>query len=374
MLNKKHTLLLIDDKSENLMALKSILDLPDREIISCLSGSEALQVLLKKKVSLILVDVQMPDMDGYEFVEIIKSHPDTVSIPTIFVTAISNEQKYLSKAYDLGAIDFLSKPLNTEITRKKVESFLKIWDYDQELKKLNETLAQKNEELEQFAHIIAHDLKSPLASIQTLISLIEEDHILDLGGEVAELFHMVKKSSNSMSKLIEDMLYYSKNVQNNEVKEVVNIAETVDEVLKLIHPLANLQIEKVNLNHNILFQPLAFHQIVSNIVSNAIKYNDKEVLNLRICFDKNNSSLSFKDNGPGIEEKYHDKIFEMFQTLGKSFNGESSTGIGLNLVKKLVEKNDVSIQVNNNSDQGCAFVILNLEMTSNNASQLLSLV
>jgi response regulator RpfG family c-di-GMP phosphodiesterase len=76
----------------------------------------------------------MPDMDGYEFVEIIKSHPDTVFIPTIFVTAISNEQKYLSKAYDLGAIDFLSKPLNTEITRKKVASFLKIWDYDQELK------------------------------------------------------------------------------------------------------------------------------------------------------------------------------------------------------------------------------------------------
>jgi response regulator RpfG family c-di-GMP phosphodiesterase len=85
MSTKKHTLLLIDDKPENLMALKSILDLPDREIISCLSGSEALQILLKKKVSL-LVDVQMPDMDGYEFVEIIKS-PDTVFIPTIFVTA-----------------------------------------------------------------------------------------------------------------------------------------------------------------------------------------------------------------------------------------------------------------------------------------------
>jgi signal transduction histidine kinase len=372
--NKKHTLLLIDDKPENLMALKSILDLPEREIISCLSGSEALQVLLKKKVSLILVDVQMPDMDGYEFVKIIKSHPDTVSIPTIFVTAISNEQKYLSKAYDLGAIDFLSKPLNTEITRKKVESFLKIWDYDQELKKLNETLAQKNEELEQFANIIAHDLKTPLGNIQTLINLIEEDHILNLDGEVAGIFDMVKISSKRMSKLIDDMLHYSKNVQNNEGTEVVNIAETLDEVLKLINPSANVQIEKLNLNHNILFQPLAFHQIVSNIVSNAIKYNDKEVLNLRICFDKDNSSLSFKDNGPGIDDKYQTKIFEMFQTLGKSFNGESSTGIGLNLVKKLVERNDVSIEVNNNSDAGCDFVISNIEMTSNNTSPILNLI
>ncbi|WP_369765141.1 response regulator [Flavobacterium sp. WC2429] len=364
--NKKHTLLLIDDKPENLMALSSILDLPDREIICCLSGNEALQVLLKKKVSLILVDVQMPDMDGYEFVEIIKSHPDTTFIPTIFVTAISNEQKYLSKAYDLGAIDFLSKPLNTEITRKKVESFLKIWDYDQELKKLNGTLAQKNEELEQFAHIIAHDLKTPLGNIQTLINLIEEDHILDLHGDVADLFDMVKTSSKSMSKLIEDLLYYSKNVQNNEGKEEVNIAFALDQVLKLINPPANVQIEKVNLNHTILFQPLAFHQIVSNILSNAIKYNDKELTLIKIYFDQENATFSIKDNGPGIDEKYHTKIFEMFQTLGDSFNGESSTGIGLNLVKKLVDRNNVTIDVKNNTDVGCEFVISNIEITSKN--------
>ncbi|SDW52434.1 hybrid sensor histidine kinase/response regulator [Flavobacterium degerlachei] len=364
MQNKKHTLLLIDDKPENLMALKSILDLPEREIICCLSGSEALQVLLKKKVSLILVDVQMPDMDGYEFVEIIKSHPDTVFIPTIFVTAISNEHKYLTKAYDLGAIDFLSKPLNTEITRKKVESFLKIWDYDQELKKLNETLAQKNEELEQFAHIIAHDLKTPLGSIQTLINVIEEDYILKLDGDVAELFEMVKTSSKNMSVLIDDLLYYSKNVQDNEGKEVVNVESALDEVLKLINPSVNVEISKENLNHAIVFQPFAFNQIVSNLLSNAIKYNDKEVSNIKISFNPENFSLSVKDNGPGIENKYHTKIFEMFQTLGKSFNGESSTGIGLNLVKKLVERNDATIDVKNNDDIGCEFIISNLEVTN----------
>jgi len=365
MQNKKHTLLLIDDKPENLMALKSILDLPDREIISCLSGNEALQVLLKKKVSLILVDVQMPEMDGYEFVEIIKSHPDTAFIPTIFVTAISNEQKYLAKAYDLGAIDFLSKPLNTELTRKKVESFLKIWDSDQELKKLNEILAQKNEELEQFAHIIAHDLKTPLGNIQTLINVIEEDHILNLDGDVAELFDMVKSSSKNMSKLIDDLLYYSKNVQDNEGKEIVNIEVALEEVLTMINPSVNVQIQKANLNHDILIQPLAFNQIVSNLLSNAIKYNDKEVAKILISFNLEQTSLSVKDNGPGIDAKYHGKIFEMFQTLGKSFNGESSTGIGLNLVKKLVERNDASIEVSDNDGDGCEFIISNLEMTCN---------
>jgi signal transduction histidine kinase len=364
--HKKHTILLIDDKSENLMALNSILELPDREIISCLSGNDALQILLKTKVSLILVDVQMPEMDGYEFVEIIKSHPDTQSIPTIFVTAISNEQKYLSKAYDLGAIDFLSKPLNTEITRKKVESFLKIWDYDQELKKLNDVLNEKNEELEQFAHIIAHDLKTPLGNIQTLINLIEEDHMLDLDDDVTELFTMVKTSSKKMSQLIEDLLFYSKNVQNKENKEEVNMAKAVDEVLTLINPAANVHVETINLDHNIVFQPLAFQQIISNTLSNAIKYNDKTDVKIIISFDSQNLTLSIRDNGPGIDHKYHTKIFEMFQTLGKSFNGESSTGIGLNLVKKLVERNNVRIALNTDVTEGCDFVISDLEVTTTN--------
>jgi two-component system sensor histidine kinase/response regulator len=363
--NNKHTLLLVDDKPENLLALKSILEHPDRKIITCLSGNEGLQILLKEPVSLILVDVQMPDMDGYEFVEIIKSHPDTAFIPTIFVTAISNEQKYMSKAYDLGAIDFLSKPLVTEITRKKVNSFLRIWDYEQELKALNEKLVQKNDELEQFAHIIAHDLKTPLGNIQILIDLIEEDHIIDKDkSELAELFDMVKTSSKSMSKLIEDLLYYSKNVQNNEGKVNVNISDALDGVLKLINHSEKVHIEKINLNHDILFQPIAFHQILSNLISNAIKYNDKDKIVITITFFPEANSLSVLDNGPGIDEKYHKLVFEMFQTLGNRSNGESSTGIGLSLVKKLVERNNVNITINNIPNSGSEFLITDLEFAN----------
>lgn len=365
MQNKKHTLLLIDDLPQNLLALKSILENENREIITCLSANEALQILLKQKISLILVDVQMPDMDGYEFVEILKSHPNTSNIPTIFVTAISNETKYINKAYDLGAIDFLFKPLNTEITRKKVNSFLRIWDYDQELQSLNEKLQEKNKELEHFAHIIAHDLKTPLGNIKTLIDLIEEEHILDLKGEPAELFEMVKSSSVSMSKLIDDLLEYTKNVQNNEGKENANISSIVEKTLKLINPSSNIYIEKVNLDNNIIFQPMALQQIISNLISNAIKYNDKEFVEIKIEFNPVDLELFVKDNGQGIDVKYHSKAFEMFETLGNLSKGESSTGIGLNLVKKLVEKNDASISINKNTSIGIEFIISNLELSIN---------
>lgn len=365
MQDKKHKLLLVDDLPQNLIALRSILEQDDRDIITCLSGSEALQILLRQQISLILVDVQMPDMDGYEFVEILKSHPATSSIPTIFVTAISNEPKYLNKAYDLGAIDFLFKPLNTEITRKKVNSFLKIWDYEQELKGLNKKLQEKNNELEQFAHIIAHDLKTPLGNIKTLIEVIEEDFAKDLKGQASDLFEMVKTSSTSMSKLIDDLLYYTKNVQNNEGKEDVSLIGIVEKVLQLINPGPHVVVEKINLDNNIFFQPMALRQIISNLLSNALKYNDKDIAIIKIEFNPKELTLSVKDNGQGIDEKYHTKVFNMFETLGNQSNGESSTGIGLSLVKKLVERNDASISISTNTELGTEFIISNLKLASN---------
>ncbi len=357
---KKHTLLLVDDLPQNLMALKSILEREDRKIITCSSGSDALQVLLKEQVSLILVDVQMPEMDGYEFVEIVKSHPATAAVPTVFVTAISNDPEFLNRAYDLGAIDFLFKPLNVEVTRKKVDSFLRIWDNDQELKLLNDKLLEKNKELEQFGSIIAHDLKAPLANIKSLLELIEEEYIPNLKGDPAEMFEMVKTSTNIMSRLIEDMLHYTKTVQNDEGKENINLQATVENVIQLINPATNVHIQKTNLDHNVLFQPMALNQILLNLISNAIKYCDKENVEIEVLYDPEKKALAVRDNGPGIEKKYHAKVFEMFQTLGYKPNGQSSTGIGLSLVKKLIERNHVEIKINNIPDSGSEFIISKL--------------
>lgn len=256
----------------------------------------------------------MPEMDGYEFVEIIKQDPNTSNIPTIFVTAISDEGKHVNKAYDLGAINFLFKPLVTEITREKVDSFLRIWDYDQELKKVNDQLIQKNKELEQFANIIAHDLKTPLGNIKSLIEFIEVDQMIEFKDGASDLFEMVKTSATSMSKLIDDLLYYSKNVENNEGKLDVQIQAEVDSVLKLICIDSEVIIDKINLNHRILFQPIAFKQIIQNLISNAIKYNDKEITKVTITYSQKEKTISIKDNGAGIPAGQEDKVFDMFYT------------------------------------------------------------
>ena len=161
-----------------------------------------------------------------------------------------------------------------------------------------------------------------------------------------------------MSKLIEDLLYYSKNVQDNEGKEVVNIEDALDAVLQMINPSSNVLIEKINLNHDVLFQPLAFHQIISNIVSNAIKYNDKEILKVRIYFDKENASLSFQDNGPGIPYKNYEDVFKPFFTLDPSRNklkGES--GLGLSITRDIIRSHGGEIKLDKSNIGGLKSII-----------------
>ena len=171
---------------------------------------------------------------------------------------------------------------------------------------------------------------------------------------------MVKTSATAMSKLIDDLLYYSKNVENNEGRMNLHIRSEVDDVIKLILIDNEVVVDKINLNHQIVFQPVAFKQIIQNLISNAIKYNDKEVTRITISYSDNDKTVTIKDNGPGIPIGQEEKVFDMFYTLGQSSRGDSSTGIGLNLVKKLAERNDATVHFKNNVEEGAEVVISNI--------------
>ena len=172
---------------------------------------------------------------------------------------------------------------------------------------------------------------------------------------------MVKSSAMSMSKLIDDLLFYSKNVENNEGKEAISVLNEVNAVIKLLNPSSNIKIAKENLNHKINFQSVAFKQIIQNLLSNAIKYNDKSITEIIISFNEELRQIAIRDNGPGIPEGQAEKIFQMFYTLGKSSRGDSGTGIGLNLVRKLAERNEVKVFYNSEFRDGSEFIISELQ-------------
>lgn len=121
-----HTILMVDDTPENLYSLEAILEAPGRTLVKANSGPEALKVLLKQDVSLVLLDVQMPGMDGFEVAEIMRSNPKTKNVPIVFVTAINKDQKYVFKGYQAGAVDYLFKPLDPVILASKIDFFLQL--------------------------------------------------------------------------------------------------------------------------------------------------------------------------------------------------------------------------------------------------------
>lgn len=356
---KKIPILLVDDIPANLHALEEMLQSETRTFLKANSGAEALKIIMKNKdIGLILLDVQMPGMDGFEVAQYIKSYKPSSLIPIIFVTAISKDEKFILKGYQSGAIDYLSKPLNVYITRSKVDVFEKLYFYQ---RILVEQLAQKeqiNNKLLQFTNIVAHDLKSPLTGIISLVEFLQEDERLSVLEGIPEYLNLFTEAAKRSSEMIDSLLEHSKVADENVAGEIVNTAELVAEILKFQFPtkpsrsiihetLPVFLTDKVKLQH-------VFH----NLISNAIKYNDKEVLQIEIGSLENENFYKFfvKDNGSGIKEDDNKRIFELFETAGAdSGHQETSTGVGLNIAKLYVEEQNGRIWVESEMGIGSTF-------------------
>lgn len=364
--NTIHKILLVDDRPANLEALQALLEQDDREFFLANSGAEGLKLAMQVQPSLILLDVQMPEMDGFEVAEFLSSNKKTEFIPIIFVTAIDYDKKYQVKGLEQGAVDFLFKPLDPVITRNKVNSVLRLAAHEKELKKLNDSLALKNDqlavqnhELEQFAYIISHDLKAPLKNIRSILGLVMPELEEKISPENKDFLNMITAAAGKMDKLIEDILAYSKNTSLQEQKQKFVLDNIISDVLSLLNPGDNVEIIKEGLNEEVFFQPTALHQVIQNITSNALKYNNKEkaIIQYKAWKQNNNVCLSVEDNGSGIPEKFLDSIFELFTTLDNNSNRESSTGVGLAVVKKLITKNEAKIEVNSEVNVYTRFTI-----------------
>src|SRR6185503_2460763 len=151
----KINMLLVDDKEENLISLESLLENENRQIFKAKSGNEALKIAFENDIAIVLLDVQMPEMDGFEVARLMKDNPKTKEIAIIFVTAISKEEKYTLQGYEEGAVDYLHKPLDPNVVKAKVSVFEKLHSQKLELKKYLEKLEQINKQLDEFVYIVS---------------------------------------------------------------------------------------------------------------------------------------------------------------------------------------------------------------------------
>lgn len=389
-------ILIVDDKPENIFALQRILELNQFATDAASSGEEALKKLLKNDYALIILDVQMPGMDGFEVAEAITSFNRTRDIPIIFLSAVNTHKRFVTKGFESGAVDYITKPVDPDILILKVRNFYRLYEKTQalkiaerELKALNEGLERRvaertrellemnreleisNHDLQQFASVASHDLREPLRKIQLFGNMLRDEAGLE--GRHATHLDKIIRSAERMNNLIQDLLTVTK-LSEAERFERISLAGLLQDVLSDLELVirergAQLQIGPLP---SIEVIPGLIRQLFLNIVSNALKFaKPGQAPLVRIAADFTDQPdpdgpareqgafcrISIEDEGIGFDEKYTAKIFTLFQRLHGREEYEG-TGIGLAIVKKIVEKHNGLIFARSRPGAGARFIIL----------------
>ncbi len=220
-----------------------------------------------------------------------------------------------------------------------------------------ELLKRKNEELDQFAHIVSHDLKAPLRGIDNVITWIEEDHSRELSPKVNEYIELIKTRLQRAENLIKGILIYSRVGRDRNPKERVDLNALFEEIHESLEIPDHLKLEIPPGLPNIVSEKIPLQQTLLNLIGNAVKYHDKPSGRIWVEFFDRDDHYEFRiaDDGPGIGKNYHEKIFMIFQTLQERDSFES-TGVGLAIVKKILDDRQQTIQVSSEAGKGSVFV------------------
>jgi two-component system sensor histidine kinase/response regulator len=364
------SVLIVDDIAENLQVLGNILNELDIEFSYATSGKEALEAVSFNKPDLILLDVNMPEMTGFEVCEILKKNPDTRDIPVIFLTA-KTEPEDVIKGLTVGGIDYVTKPFNTKELTARVNSHLElsisrriITAQKDELHKLNIQLEETIASKDKFFSIIAHDLKSPFSTLIGFSDLLLKTFDDREPEEIKKLLKHINDSSQLGFNLLNNLLEWSRS-QTGQIKYepvLFDFAQLVDEVIDLHSGTAEkkkikldgsgLAIGEVNADRKMIYT------VLRNLVSNALKFTQPGG-EIRISGKDTGDEfeISVSDSGVGIPANNLDKLFSISENIStKGTDNETGTGLGLLLCKEFVEKNGGKIRVQSVVGNGSEFL------------------
>jgi signal transduction histidine kinase len=352
--------LLVDDLEENLLALSALLARNDVEILTARSGSEALELLLAHDVALAFLDVQMPDMDGFELAELLRGSERTRRIPLIFVTAGAREPHRQFKGYEAGAVDFIYKPIEPHILKNKAEVFFELYRQRQalsvELNDRTETLRLN----EMFNALLAHDLRSPLSAILASARLLQRRS----GDQAAlEAAARIVTSGNRMARMIEDMLDLARARLGGGIvikPEAADFRALVERALRE-HQAAAPE-RPIEASHEGDFagrwDPERIAQVASNLIGNALKHGSPG-RPIRVCLDgtqRDHVALVVK-NGGTIPADILPHLFDPFSGGQRQSGRGGGLGLGLYIVSQIVQAHSGSVNVKTGEAGETAFHI-----------------
>jgi len=357
-MNTKPKILIVDDKPENLVALKTVLKDLDIELVEATSGNDALKATLNHDFALALLDIQMPEMDGYELAEILRDEEKTAHLPFIFISAVYTDNLNVFKGYEKGAFSFITKPFQPEILINKVKFFIDKHQQEAALYNLNRELKNINKELEAFSYSVSHDLRAPLRAVSGYASILREDYGPQLDEDGLRIIECINDNTAKMGTLIDELLAFSrlgrKEIQKTEIDIYEMVRGVVTDVNKSVEHGAEIKIDEL---HKVKADYVLLKQAMYNLISNAVKYSaKKENPVVEISSKEHNGEviISVKDNGAGFDMRYANKLFGVFQRLHSQEDFEG-TGVGLAIVQRIINKHGGKVWAEGKVNEGATF-------------------
>ncbi|MDE2264099.1 MAG: response regulator [Gammaproteobacteria bacterium] len=400
-MEEKVSILLVDDQPQRLVAYRAILTDLDLHLVCARSGREALEHLMDREFALVLLDVSMPDMDGFEAAKLIHEHPRFEKTPIIFVTGVHLDDLDRLKGYSLGAVDYVSVPIVPEILRSKVSVLVELYCKRKELQRTNEELAHANARLseanialqeertrelegfnrslqranseleaanrllqsenaertraeqalkeadrhkDEFLAMLAHELRNPLAPIHSAIELMRLRPLVDPQLNWAR--EVIARQLTSLTRLVDDLLDVSRITRGkiNLTRQAVELEGLISRAVETVHPLFDEQRHQLTLELpepgvRVFGDPTRLTQAISNVLGNAAKYTDAGgQIALIAAVRQEDVEIRVRDNGIGISPEMLPHVFELFTQLDRTgCRTQGGLGIGLALVQRLVQ-------------------------------------
>jgi signal transduction histidine kinase len=387
------SVLLVNDDPAQLLALEAVLADVGQNVVTARSGEEALRYVLKHDFALILLDVRMPGIDGFETAALIRQRKASAKTPIIFISAYDSSETHVSRGYSLGAVDYIHTPVISEVLRGKVSALVELHNKTQQVRrqaellrekerleyerKLAETkqreerqkerriaevlaekaaeLARSNADLDEFAHLAAHDLREPLRTIGGYSQELAKRYADDAEGR--ELVERIVEGVQIMDRLIADLYTYSQVGRRGKVAptDCQKAFATVSGNLRAAIEESGSTLAADRLP-TVMAVEIEVVRLLQNLVGNAIKFRRSEPSRVHVGAERRENEwlFSVRDNGIGIEPEYWERIFEPGERLhGKRrYHG---TGLGLSICRKIVMRHGGRIWVESEPGKGSAF-------------------
>lgn len=353
---KQKSILVVDDIPANLQLLVGMLTTPGYRVRSAPSGKRALASVQIEQPDLILLDIIMPELDGYEVCRRLKADPQTRDIPVIFISALDELFDKIT-AFEIGGVDYITKPFQIEEVAARVNTHLTLAEMRRTLQAQNQQLQEQNSELNAFAHTVAHDLKNPLAKLLTTLSLVQE-YASTLEADLQELLQIGVNASYKMSNIIDELLLLAKIRQEDAPLAPINMTQVVDQALDRL----SLMIEQYQPEFIIPTQwPPAqgyapwLEEVWANYISNGLKYGGQPPCLELGATPQTDGMLRFwvRDNGPGLSPEAQATLFTEFTRLDQT--RAEGHGLGLSIVRRIITKLGGQVGVESHPGQGSLF-------------------